>query len=286
MYYLNDIFCEKVRIKETSKTKYYPIIQTIDTTVKEMVAYANSNGGYIIWGVDYDTELEVMGLSNDIFLENRLKGLVSSLPDELNYTISSFSYKGNDLIGIMVHKSPLTLLLSGVKYIMKENNCVVDNPKIFISHSSKDKRYGKAIVRLIESLGVSNKDVIFTSDDIHGIPLGRNIFDFLKTEISNNAHMLYLLSDNYFDSPACLNEMGASWIIKNDYTFIGVPEFSFSNPKFSGIAIDIRTVGFNMDNKSRLIEFRDIIYKKFNIPSIDERVWNEKLDEYINELRK
>lgn len=286
MHYLNDIFCEKVRIKEANNIKYYPVAQTTSGTIKDMIAFANSNGGYIIWGVDYDTEFEVIGISNDVYLKKRIEELASRLPEDINYSISLFSYNDRNLIGIIVHKSSKTLLLDGIKYIMKENKCVVDNPKIFISHSSKDKKYGKALVRLIESIGVSNKDIIFTSDDIHGIPLGKNIFDFLKDEISNNAYMVYLLSDNYFESPACLNEMGASWIIKNDYTFIGTPEFSFSNPKFSGIAIDIRTVGFTMDNRSRLIEFRDIIYKKFNLPSVDERIWYEKLDEYINEIKK
>lgn len=250
-----------------------------------MVAFANSDGGYIICGVDYDTELEVVGISNDVYLEKRIEELTRRLPDGINYSMSLFSYNDKGLLGIIVHKSSQTLLLDGRKYIMEENKCVIDNPKIFISHSSRDKKYGKALVRLIESMGVSNKDIIFTSDDIHGIPLGQNIFDFLKNKISNNAYMVYLLSDNYFDSPACLNEMGASWIIKNDFTFIGIPEFLFSNPKFSGIAIDIRTVGVTMDNKSRLIEFRDMIYKKFNLPSIDDRIWYEKLDEYINEIK-
>lgn len=285
MQFINDIFCEKVRIKETINTKYYSVVQTATTTIKDMVAFANSDGGYIIWGVDYDTELEVIGISDDVYLKNRIEELTSRLPIGINYSITLFSYNKMNLIGIIVHKSSQTILLDGTKYIMKENKCVVDEPKIFISHSSKDKKYGKALVRLIESIGVSNKNIIFTSDDIHGIPLGQNIFDFLKNEISSNAHMLYLLSDNYFESPACLNEMGASWIIKNDYTFIGTPEFSFSNSKFSGIAIDIRTVGFTMDNKSRLIEFRNMIYEKFNLPNIDDRIWYEKLDEYINEIR-
>ncbi len=37
--------------------------------------------------------------------------------------------------------------------------------------------------------------------------------------------MIYHLSDNYYDSVACLNEMGAAWVVQNDYTVVGIPGF-------------------------------------------------------------
>ena len=40
-----------------------------------------------------------------------------------------------------------------------------------------------------------------------------------------------MLSKNYYNSPACLNEMGAAWVLKSDYQSILIPPFDFENIK-------------------------------------------------------
>lgn len=155
--------------------------------------------------------------------------------------------------------------------------------KIFISHSSMDKTYGEVLVKLLRELGLNREEIIFTSNDDYGIPLGENIFDYLKKQIKEGVYILYLLSDNYYNSVACLNEMGAAWIVQNEYTVIGVPNFNFDNPKFSEGAIDPKRIGFNMDNKKRVVEFKNKILERFKL-SIDEADWNNALDKYFDDL--
>src|SRR5690606_19764724 len=89
--------------------------------------------------------------------------------------------------------------------------------KIFISHSSRNKNYGNALVDLLIGVGISGDKIIFTSNDAYGIPTGQNIFTWLKSEINEKPYVIYLLSPEYYSSVACLNEMGAAWIVENEH---------------------------------------------------------------------
>mgnify|MGYP001048783692 CR=1 FL=1 len=56
--------------------------------------------------------------------------------------------------------------------------------KIFISHSSRNKFYGEKLVDLLKSVGVKENEIIFTSNAAYGIPVGQNIFNWLKSQIT------------------------------------------------------------------------------------------------------
>ncbi|CUU48421.1 toll/interleukin-1 receptor domain-containing protein [Clostridium beijerinckii] len=179
---------------------------------------------------------------------------------------------------------------------INRTNCCVDirqdkgevtmiEDKIFISHSSVDKEFGQALVDLLRGMGLKREQIVFTSNTNYGIPLDNNIFDYLKSQIENKVYMLYLLSDSYYSSVACLNEMGAAWMVQNNYTTIFVPDFNFQNPKFYEGAIDPRKIGFVIDEKQRILEFKNNITAKFNL-SIDEFDWSEAFDKYIKEVRR
>ena len=95
------------------------------------------------------------------------------------------------------------------------------NPKIFISHASKDYDYVLRIVELLEDIGVKERELFFSSLPEYGIRGGKNIYQALREEFENyNLHVLYILSDNYYHSITCMNEMGAAWVLHNKYTTI------------------------------------------------------------------
>lgn len=285
MFYIDDIFKENILKKETTNVKYYFTMQPADNTVKEMVAFANTDGGYIYWGIQFNAELTIIGLTKDLLTQKRLQTIINQIPEKLNYCISEFTIEEKTVIGIRVYKSKDCLMLNGKKYVMKNNVSEAVKSKIFISHASKDKKYGSALVRLLEDIGVKSSDIIFTSDDEHCIPLEENITDYLKNQLDNNCYMIYLLSDNYFESPSCLNEMGAAWVKTNEYISIGVPNFSFSNEKFNGAFIDTKKIGFIMDNKTQILSFRNLIQKKFDIEKIEDVKWSIRLDEYLDKIK-
>ncbi|WP_258101689.1 toll/interleukin-1 receptor domain-containing protein [Marinoscillum pacificum] len=124
--------------------------------------------------------------------------------------------------------------------------------KIFISHSSKNKDYGNIIVELLRSLGVKESEIIFTSNVAYGIPIGQNIFNWLKSQIENKPYVIYLLSEQYYKSVACLNEMGAAWIIENNHAAIFTPDFNLNSKEFQTGALDPREIGFYINDEDRI----------------------------------
>lgn len=160
-------------------------------------------------------------------------------------------------------------------------------PVIFLSHRSSDKKYGDALEKLIRGLGVKDNQLIYTSHPLHKIPLDKNIYDYLKENIGQETFVIILWSNEYLESPACLNEMGAAWVMQTDYTNLYTPDFAFGNPKYHECAVDPRKMGAVLNGdancKASMIEFRNKILKLFDL-KIDEQAWTYLLDEFIKEI--
>jgi len=167
------------------------------------------------------------------------------------------------------------------------NDTSDNEPIIFLSHSSVDKSYGDALEKFITGIGVKKERLIYTSHPLHKIPLDADIFDYLRKNINSNIFMIFLWSDHYLDSPACLIEMGAAWVTQSDYTNIFTPVFSFNNPKYLECPVNIRKMGIvlngNDNCKSGMIELKDKIVSIFGL-SIDEMQSTYFLDKFIEEI--
>lgn len=161
-------------------------------------------------------------------------------------------------------------------------------PLIFLSHKSDDKNYGDLIAEFLTKLGVKRNQLIYSSHELHKIPLGKNIFEYLRENINSNIFMIILWSDEYLESPACLNEMGAAWVVQCDYTNMYVPSFQFGNPKYHECAVDTRKMGavLNGDKncKANLFEFKNKIQKMFNLEN-DEKNSMFIIDNLISDLK-
>lgn len=159
-----------------------------------------------------------------------------------------------------------------------------NKPKIFISHSSKDGSYVNKFVNLLEDIGLTEEEIICTSVSGYGIPLGEDIYDYLKSQFEKyKLHMIFILSDNYYKSVACMNEMGAAWILKNKCTTILLPGFKFKD--IEG-AINPREIGLKLDNdlkdvKERLGQLKDCLINEFGLHKIPDIRWEEKRDAFI-----
>lgn len=155
--------------------------------------------------------------------------------------------------------------------------------KIFISHSSDNSAHGNALVELLRGIGIKDNEVIFTSNVAYGIPLGENIFNWLKKQIKERPYVIYLLSSSYYSSVACLNEMGAAWIVENDHTIIFTPNFKINSPEFQGGALDPREIGFYINNEERLISFIELLRKSFEI-SNNPVLIHQKVKEFLKNI--
>ena len=167
---------------------------------------------------------------------------------------------------------------------VKKNNL----KKIFLSHCSVDKKYGDALRALLVGLGIKNAQLVYTSYPANKIPVGENIFDYLRENIDSNVFVIILLSNDYLNSVACLNEMGGAWVVKSDYLCFYTPDFDFSNPKYSQCALDTRKMGAvlkpNSNCRISMLEFKNIICKAFNL-NIDEKSWSSLLDEFMEQIK-
>lgn len=169
-----------------------------------------------------------------------------------------------------------------------EEISVSNGPLIFISHCSKDKKYGDALRNFITGLGVKDNQIIYTSHPLHKIPLDQNIYDYLRDNIRTDIFMIVLWSNDYLESPACMNELGAAWVVQNDYTNIYVPDFSFGNPKYHQCAVDTHKMGavLNADDHCRasMIELKDKLSYLFNL-KVDEQRTIFLLEQFIKEIK-
>lgn len=137
--------------------------------------------------------------------------------------------------------------------------------KIFISHSSRNKFYGDRLVDLLRNVGIKENEIVYTSNTAYGIPVGQNIFNWLKTQITEKPFVIYLLSEEYYKSIACLNEMGAAWIIENKHAALFTPNFNLSSKEFQSGALDPREIGFYISDEERILSFLHLLSKDFEI---------------------
>lgn len=105
--------------------------------------------------------------------------------------------------------------------------------KIFLSHSSKDKIITEAFVEqiLISGCGISENHIFCSSIEGLGIKTSNDFRDHILKELLNADYSFLLISNNYKKCDICLNEMGASWAIKN----LNVKPFLFPNIEFNSI---------------------------------------------------
>lgn len=157
--------------------------------------------------------------------------------------------------------------------------------KIFISHSSLDVAYGGLLVELLRGVGLKEHEIIFTSNVAYGIPAGHNIFHWLKSQISEKPFVIYLLSKNYYSSIACLNEMGAAWIVENKHAALFTPDFDLESREFRSGAIDPREIAFCVDNEERMMLFIHQLSEFFEI-SKSPVIVNQQIKAYLRRIDK
>lgn len=160
--------------------------------------------------------------------------------------------------------------------------------KVFVSHSSGDADYVKAIVELLEDIGLGEGEIFCSSVDAYKIPLGKSIYDYLAEQFQNyNLHVLFVLSKNYYDSVASLNEMGAAWVLKHRYDAILLPGMQFEDVRG---CIDKNQISIKLDSEEgelqhRLNEFQKNMVEEFSKPPLNMSKWERNRAEFLHKVR-
>lgn len=159
--------------------------------------------------------------------------------------------------------------------------------KVFISHSQNDIKIVEKFVDLLNRIGLDRNTLFCSSVPGFNIKQGSgDIFDFLRSEFdNNNLFVVFMLSKNYYSSVACLNEMGATWVLKNQYQTILLPGFEYKD--IQG-AINPRDISFKLDDKynrnTAIGEFKNNIVNFLQMDSVDSSLWDYCRERFFKEI--
>lgn len=160
-------------------------------------------------------------------------------------------------------------------------------PLLFISHSSANENIAENLVQLLRTLGFNNKNLFCSSVPGYDIREGEDIYDTLASKFQNyNIFVIFLLSKEYYESAACLNEMGATWVLKANYSTIVCPGFSI--PEIEG-AINPRKMAVLLDDKKRvngkLNQLKDRLINFFELSDgEDDTIWECDRNNFVESI--
>ena len=160
-------------------------------------------------------------------------------------------------------------------------------PRIFISHSTKDKPYIEKIVALLDDMGLDQTQLFCSSMPGYDIPVGKDIFEYLRKQfLEYDLHVIFVHSPSYYKSAVSLNEMGAAWALRSDYTSLLIPGFSFG--QMVGVvgnnAIAIKLDNDRIEVKDKLNQLYARIVEEFGLRRKPDVVWEQKRDRFIDDV--
>ena len=155
------------------------------------------------------------------------------------------------------------------------------NPKIFISHASKDKYITDAFIELILliGLGINRKDVYCTSYIGTKIETGLDWRNSIKEAISQAKVVFLFISPHYKESEMCQNEMGAAWVLNTNTIPFIIPPIKFSTV---GPLTAVKQISELFDEHA-LDEIKDILVRDLPLDhgSISSALWSQKKSEFV-----
>lgn len=159
---------------------------------------------------------------------------------------------------------------------------------LFISHSSADEDIASSLVQMLRTLGFTNKNLFCSSVPGYDIREGEDIYDTLASKFNDyKIFVILLLSRNYYKSAACLNEMGATWVLKAEYSTIVCPGFTI--PEIKG-AVNPTKMAVILDEpkrvNGRLNQLKDRLISFFELPKVeDDTIWEADRNSFIEAVK-
>ncbi|WP_238916828.1 toll/interleukin-1 receptor domain-containing protein [Clostridium sp. YIM B02555] len=156
--------------------------------------------------------------------------------------------------------------------------------KIFLSHSSKDKKIVSYFMDdiLIGVLSFSHTDIFYTSGDGTKIESGENWRDSIKENIAQCEVIILFITPNYKQSEVCLNEMGAAWASGKKVLQLIVYPITYNN---IGVIMDVSQIE-KLNDETSLDRVRDTIQEIFKGREFDIKSdrWTNKKQEFLLKL--
>lgn len=154
--------------------------------------------------------------------------------------------------------------------------------KIFISHATKDQELVGEFLELLEGIGLNSDQIFCSSFEGYGIPLGENFLDKIKQELSSEVLVLFVITNNFYESKVCLCEMGAAWALSKGHIPIVVPPLSYSDIQ----GVIPLTQGLLVNDVSKLNSLKEKLEQNFKLQQINLNSWERKRDRFLRNINK
>lgn len=162
-------------------------------------------------------------------------------------------------------------------------NISLNKPHLFVCHASEDKEFVQHFVKMVNALGVVNRDdMTCTSVDEYKVRFGEKWLDTIHERLKNpTVIVVFIHSSNLYKSPFAMNEMGAVWINgRQNFSFL-VNGFPYSSMKGVVTRLDqcakVGEDGF----AHALDDFRELLQEKMSLSPISVEEWERIKNEFV-----
>jgi len=105
----------------------------------------------------------------------------------------------------------------------------------------------------------------------------------IKEELSSDSLVILVLSKNFYESPVCLCEMGATWVLAKEHIPVLVPPFDFSDMK----GVIPLSQGLKINEPLKLNLLKEKIEKDFDLKTtMSSSTWERKRDRIVSRIDK
>ena len=187
-----------------------------------------------------------------------------------------------------IYKSRINKEDNRVKEAIESNKQISNHSdtqikKIFISHASKDKEIVEELIELLEQIGVEPDQIFCSSFEGYGIPLGENFLETIKAQLTNDSLVLFVLTENFYQSAVCMCEMGAVWVLSKKHIPIVVPPLGYADIR----GVIPNTQGLEINNAQKWNSLKQQIETQFQINGQENSAgWERKRDRILGRINK
>jgi len=162
-------------------------------------------------------------------------------------------------------------------------------PLVFISHRGTQEAFVTELVELFEKCGFTGENLFCSSVPGFNIGLDKDIVETLRKKfVEYDLYVVYVFSNDFFESAYCLNEMGAAWVLQVDNSIIVTRDMDES--KIDGVVnktkIRISFKDTDLQLKTRMIELRDKLLDFAGLKRVTDINWTRYYEKFIGEVRK
>lgn len=169
-----------------------------------------------------------------------------------------------------------------------EKKALVKTKKVFISHSHKDEEFALAIVDLLHDIGFDYDEIFCSSAPACSIPEGKTIFDVIRAQFEEHElFVIFIHSPRFYASHISMNEMGAAWVLRTDYSSFLTKDMTTDLMKKAVVRDDRVYIQIGDKNAIyRLTEWHERILKFFHKPPVKTNAWMQDSAKFLEKVSK